>query len=317
MKNTAIFRRRVHGAFSIKANADQNRSAHHMINSIAHLCTSVKSYFTLCGETCIIVNMNTTTPDVTIFDRFARFYDDDYREVDADIDMLSMLAAEWGDPLLELGCGTGRVLAPLAAAGHRITGIDISPALLACATHKVQEHALPGRVQLVTADLRTFDLPHKQFAFAFCVSNTLMHLTTADDQLAVLRNAAHHLRPGGRLLLDLFNPDLARLFAIDGVLELADQWQDDASGAEVLKWSVRRLDVAAQLQETTFIYEESFADGRTQRTICPFTLRYLWRSEAELMLRLAGFIVEEVWGDFEGAPYADGAEHLIIIAIKP
>lgn len=317
MKNTAIFRRRVHGALSIKVNADLERSAHHIKNSIAHLCTSVKSYFTLCGETCIIVNMNATAPDVTLFDRFARFYDDDYREVDADLDMLAMLAAEWGEPLLELGCGTGRVLAPLAAAGHRITGVDISPALLAHAARKVQEHALSGRVQLVAADLRTFDLPHKEFAFAFCVSNTLMHLTTADDQLAVLRNAARHLRPGGRLLIDLFNPDLSRLFAIDGLLELADQWQDAATGADVLKWSVRRLDVAAQLQETLFIYEEVFADGRTQRTACPFTLRYLWRSEAELMLQLAGFIVEEVWGDFEGAPYADGAEQLILIATKP
>ena len=253
----------------------------------------------------------------TTFDRFARFYDGDYRTYDDDIEALAMLAAEWGEPLLELGCGTGRVLAPLAAAGHRITGVDISPALLARAAAKLQEQVLHRAVQLVEADLRTFDLPHKDFAFAFCVSNTLMHLTTADDQLAALHNAARHLRPGGRLLLDLFNPDLPRLFAVDGVTELADRWQDDATGAEVLKWSVRRLDLAEQLQETLFIYEEIFADGRTQRTTCPFTLRFLWRSEAELMLRLAGLVVEEVWGDFEGAPYGDGSDHLILIAVKP
>ena len=144
-----------------------------------------------------------------------------------------------------------------------------------------------------------------------------MHFTTVEEQLAVLRSAHRHLRPGGRLLLDLFNPDLPRLFAVDGVTELADRWQDDATGAEVLKWSVRRLDLAEQLQETLFIYEEIFADGRTQRTTCPFTLRFLWRSEAELMLRLAGLVVEEVWGDFEGAPYGDGSDHLILIAVKP
>ena len=256
-------------------------------------------------------------PDSTPFDRFARFYDGDYRSYDDDIDALLLLADEWGEPLLELGCGTGRVLAPLAAAGHRITGVDLSPALLARAAARLQDPALLRNVQLVEADLRTFDLPRQDFAFAFCVSNTLMHLTTADDQLAALRNAARHLRPGGRLLIDLFNPDLPRLFAVDGVMELADRWQDDATGAEVLKWSVRRLDLAEQLQETLFIYEEIFADGRTQRTACPFTLRFLWRSEAELMLRLAGFVVEEVWGDFEGAPYADGSDHLILIAAKP
>jgi SAM-dependent methyltransferase len=261
--------------------------------------------------------MNTLPPESTTFDRFARFYDGDYRAYDDDIEALIVLAAEWGEPLLELGCGTGRVLAPLAAAGYRITGVDLSPALLARAAVKLHKHTLPRNVQLVEADLRTFDLPHKEFAFAFCVSNTLMHLTTVDDQIAALRNAARHLRPGGRLLIDLFNPDLPRLFAVDGVMELADRWQDDATGAEVLKWSVRRLDLAEQLQETLFIYEEIFADGRTQRTACPFTLRFLWRSEAELMLRLAGFVVEEVWGDFEGAPYADGCDHLILIASKP
>ena len=69
-------------------------------------------------------------PTTLPFDRFAPFYDADYRNYDEDLDALAMLAAEFGDPLLELGCGTGRVLAPLAAAGHRITVVDISPALL-------------------------------------------------------------------------------------------------------------------------------------------------------------------------------------------
>lgn len=292
------------------------RSAHQSVNSIPHPVASVKSYFPLCSETCMIGTMHTTQPDSTIFDRFARFYDSDYRDDADDIEAVAMLAAEWGDPLLELGCGTGRVLAPLAAAGHDITGVDISPALLAQAADKLAQQERAS-ARLIEADLRTFDLPRKDFAFAFCLSNTLMHLTTADDQLAALCNAARHLRPGGRLLLDLFNPDLPRLLAVDGLMELADRWQDESTGAEVLKWSVRRLDLAEQLQETLFIYEEIFADGRTQRTTCPFTLRFLWRSEAELMLRCAGLVVEEVWGDFEAAPYADGCDHLILIARKP
>ncbi|MCB0022307.1 MAG: hypothetical protein KDD91_04670, partial [Caldilinea sp.] len=56
---------------------------------------------------------------------------------------------------------------------------------------------------------------------------------------------------------------------------------------------------------------------RSQRTNCPFTLRFLWRSEAELMLRLAGFVVEDVWGDFDGSPYSSESEHLILLAQKP
>ncbi len=255
--------------------------------------------------------------DALTFDRFARFYDDDYRHYEDDIDAITMFAADCGGPTLELGCGTGRVLLPVASLGHGVTGVDISPALLTRAREKLRRQRLELNAQLVEADLRSLDLAHKEFAFAFCTSNTLMHFPTATEQIAVLRNAAKHLRPGGRLLIDLFNPDLPRLLAVEGVMELADRWQDTQSGAEVLKWSVRRLDIAEQLQETTFIYEEIFTDGHTQRTVCPFTLRFLWRSEAELMLQAAGFIVEDVWGDFEGAPYGSDSEHLILLAEKP
>jgi hypothetical protein len=116
-------------------------------------------------------------------------------------------------------------------------------------------------------------------------------------------------------MLDLFHPDVARLVEVHGVMELADQWLRD-DGTEVMKWSVRTLDLAEQLQETLFIYEEIGLDGSVRRTRCPFTLRFLWRNEAELMLRLAGLQVEAVWGDFEGTPYDNQSEHLILLATK-
>ncbi len=142
-----------------------------------------------------------------------------------------------------------------------------------------------------------------------------MHLADPADQLALLEQAADHLRPGGLLLIDLFQPDVVRLAEVHGVMELADQWTRQ-DGTEVIKWSVRTLDLAEQLQETLFIYEEIAPDGTARRTRCPFTLRFLWRNEAELMLRLAGFSVEAVWGDFEGTPYDNQSEHLILLATK-
>lgn len=250
------------------------------------------------------------------FARFARFYDADYRHYDADLEVLAELAKEWGDPILELGCGTGRLLLPLAAAGHSITGVDISPALLQVASNKLAGAKQAKRITLHQADLRTFDLPNKSFTFAFCTSNTLMHLPTPTDQLAALRNAQRHLRKGGLLFVDLFNPDLVRLMQINGVQELADQWTDVETGALVIKWCVRTVDWAEQLQETLFIYEELLPDGQTRRTACPFTLRFLWRSEAELLLEQAGFTVQEIWGDFDGTPYAMHSDHLILLAQK-
>ena len=253
-------------------------------------------------------------PDLaSVLDRFAPFYDDDYRHYQADLELVLALAEECGDPVLELGCGTGRVLAPLAAHGCQVTGVDISPALLAVARARLA--AAGHSVTLVQADLRGLKLQGRPFSFAFCTSNTLMHIADPEGQLDVLRGAHRHLRRQGRLLIDLFNPDIARLIQVDGVVELADHWHSD-SGAQVLKWSVRRLDLAEQLQETLFIYEEIAPDGTVRRTACPFTLRFLWRNEAELMLAAAGFELEAVWGDFDASPYGSDSERLILLARK-
>lgn len=251
---------------------------------------------------------------VTHFDRFARFYDDDYREYDDDLGAILDLAEQQGGAVLEMGCGTGRVVLALAAAGYRVTGVDVSPALLDVARRKVAAAGLGDRVAWHQSDLLHVHLPAQAFALAVCVSNTLMHFTTPAAQVQVLRVACAALQPGGLLFLHLFNPDVARLIEIQGVQELADRWVDPESGSEVVKWSVRTVDFAEQLQETLFIYEEAFPSGEVRRTVCPFTLRFLWRNEGELMLEAAGFTVEEVWGDFVGTPYDSMGEHLIFVA---
>lgn len=260
--------------------------------------------------------MSNSPHDAAVFDRFARFYDEDYRAYDEDVEAILHLAGEMEGPVLELGCGTGRLLLPLAQGGHTVTGVDLSPALLAQARAKLAALPQAAAVTLLQADLRTLALPQRDFAFVFCVSNTLMHMADPGDQLAALTAAAAHLRPGGLLLIDLFHPDIPRLMEVHGVMELADRWTRP-DGTEVIKWSVRTLDLAEQLQETLFIYEETAPDGSVRRTHCPFTLRYLWRNEAELMLAAAGLEVEAVWGDFEGTPYGNQSEHLILLATKP
>ena len=125
---------------------------------------------------------NSGTPPL-IFDRFAAFYDGDYRNYDDDLDAISQLAEEEDGPILELGCGTGRVLVPLAGLGHNVTGVDISPALLDVTRAKLRTTHYAPRATLLESDLRTFDLPAKNYALAICTSNTLMHFTSPEEQL--------------------------------------------------------------------------------------------------------------------------------------
>lgn len=250
------------------------------------------------------------------FDRFARFYDDDYHGYDVDIDLITAIAADCGAPALELGCGTGRVLLPLAAEGISATGVDISRGLLSVAQDKINSADQGDRLSLVYGDIRTVDLPQRDFRFAYCVSNTLMHCTTQNDQLLALENTFRHLASDGMLLIDLFNPDLVALSEVAGLHELANRWED-GDGNQVLKWSIRSVDTATQLQETCFIYEEIAADGAVRKNVCPFTLRFLWRSEGELLLEKAGFEVLSVWGDFDCEPHHSDSERLIFLARKP
>lgn len=227
------------------------------------------------------------------------------------------MAADADGPVVELGCGTGRVLLPLADAGISAAGVDISPALLQVARNKLAAAGLAERVALVEADLRHPNLPEESFALAICTSNTLMHLTHAADQEAALRAALHLLRQGGLLMLDLFNPDPARLLEVNGLMELADRWADETTGTEVIKWSVRSVDITPADPGDAFLsYEETLPSGEVRRTNCPFVLRF-WRSEGELMFRAAGFVVEEVWGEFDGSPYDGLSDHLIFIPRRP
>lgn len=268
------------------------------------------------------------------FDGFARFYDGDYRDYSDDIALVLKTARAAGRSVLELGCGTGRVLLPLAEDGCHVIGLDTSAALLAIARRKLAQHGYAnqavasgtvvsetggdgsGKVKLVQADMTGFELAERDIDFAFVVSNTLMHVTTQAGQLKALKCARRHLRAGGLLLIDLFNPDIAYLEAIAGIQELADWWEDEESGATVLKWSTRTVDEARQMQETVFVYEEVFADGRNAQTRLSFPLRFWWPDEGAMLLEQAGFAVDEVYGDFDGGPYRADSERLIFIARK-
>ena len=129
-----------------------------------------------------------------------------------DVGFFVELAQESRGPVLEVGCGTGRVLIPTARAGVEIVGLDLSPSMLAvCREGLAAEPAeVQARVQLVEADMRDFDLG-REFALATIPFRPFQHLTTVEDQIACLHAIHRHLRPGGRLVLDIFNPYLPAL----------------------------------------------------------------------------------------------------------
>jgi SAM-dependent methyltransferase len=262
--------------------------------------------------------MNTTgdhrvraTADV--LDRIARFFDADYADYADDLQAIEMFAQKTGGPLLELGCGAGRLLTSLAEAGYRVTGVDLSPKMLQAAHAKIEALGAADRVTLVEGDYRDAALAGP-YRFAFIVMNTFLHLLTQADQLAALRHWRKHLAPRSLLLIDVFHPDVAQLASLDGRLEWDKTWHDPATGATVMKLLSRTVDLAEQLLHVNLIYDEIFPDGQLKRTLAAFDLRYLWRYEAELLLEKAGFTLEAVYGDWGLGPFESASERMILLA---
>ncbi len=246
-------------------------------------------------------------------DRIAQFFDAEYLSYVDDLPVLEAYADRTGGPLLELGCGTGRALIPLAAAGHQVTGVDSSPSMLRLARAKAEAAGVSRQIRLIEGDFSRADLGGP-YRFAFALMNTFLHLPDLEAQIAALMRWREALSPRGLLLIDVFNPDMGQIAAMDGRLEWEQTWTNGTTGERVMKFLTRVVEPAAQVMTVNHIYEEIAADGTVRRTVGSFDLRYIWRFEAELLLDKAGFSVESVFGDWDMSPYASDSERMIIIA---
>ncbi|MGC8827229.1 MAG: class I SAM-dependent methyltransferase [Anaerolineae bacterium] len=259
------------------------------------------------------------TPDMESpydFDRFVRYYELDHADYTADIPFYQDLARQAGEPVLELGCGAGRVLIPLAEAGVTITGVDLAPRMLARAKEKADAAGISGRVTLVQADMRHLDLPAR-FRLAFCALNTLMHLEDIEDQIAVLESARRHLVSGGIFAVDLPNPHLSLHHEERTPLTLDKEMVDPETRNRILKLVSYRSDASLQISDITIIYDEVDAAGRLQRTIVPMRMRWIYPYELRLMLEIAGFRLNQLYGSYDLEPFSAGSERMIAVAHVP
>ena len=224
-----------------------------------------------------------------------------------------------GGPVLEVGCGTGRVLIPTARAGIPIYGIDLSPYMLDVCERRVEQEPIEvqNRVQLDQADMREFDLG-QTFKLITIPFRPFQHLIEVDDQIACLRCIHRHLADDGRFILDLFNPWLEVL-----ARELTGEEQDDGpaftmpDGRRVQRRSrVVKRDVFKQYQDVELIYYATHPDGYTERTVHAFPMRYLFRYEVEHLLARCGFEVEALYADYDKSPYGSKYPGELIFVAK-
>lgn len=255
--------------------------------------------------------------DARDFDPFARYYDLEFATYTADIDLFEQFARRAGPRLLELGCGTGRVLVPLCQRGLAVTGVDVSSAMLDVARRKASDAGVLHRARLVRGDIRDLRaLGDGQYDLAFSAINSFLHLETLEDQRAALRAVAHLLRRDGLFVADLLATDPVILAAMDGRLVHDAVLRDPATGERIDKFTSSIVDYAEQRIESTFYYDRLGQDGALQRTVTPFVLRYLGRFELELLLGEAGFTDVRFYGSYDLEPFGADSERMLVTAVR-
>lgn len=223
-------------------------------------------------------------------------------------------------PVLEVGCGTGRVLIPTARAGVHITGLDLSAAMLDVLRRRLDDETaeVRDRVSLHVGDMRSFELGDR-FALVTLPFRPFQHLLSVDDQLACLTSIHRQLLPGGRLILDLFNPSIDYLVNRPTGEILPEGPAVTLPDGRQLERSFRIVaqDRFRQVNDIELIYDITESDGRKRRAVHAFSMRYLFRFEAEHLLVRAGFEVEKLYAGYDRSAYGSTYPgELIFIARK-
>ena len=237
-------------------------------------------------------------PELYFDERIARSYEARWPElfepsvIDPAVNFLNDLAGNGA--ALELGIGTGRIALPLSRRGLRVHGIELSPAMVA------EMRTKPGanEIGVTIGDFATTTVDGT-FTLAYLVRNTIMNLTTQDEQVACFRNVATHLETGGRFVIEVMIPELQRLPPGETI---------HAFTVTQTHLGFEEYDVATQI---AFSHHYWVVDGQLETLSAPF--RYVWPSELDLMARLAGMTLRERWSNWNREPFTrDSREHISV-----
>lgn len=255
-------------------------------------------------------------PAESPYDEIAAYYDLEHRSFTDDIDLYLQFIEAAGDPVLELGCGTGRILRAISEAGFAVTGVDSSSPMLAFARDALAVNGLDVDVTLVEGDFARNDLVDaSQFGVAIVALDSLLHAQTQAEQLRVLSAAWTALDPRGQLIVDIINPTPTRLMAMDGDLTFAGTWPMN-NGMRLDKLVAQHADPALQMIDNEIWYEVTSAEGTVKRTRTSFSQRWVSPAELVLMLQLAGFQDWRVYGSYELDELGPNSDRVIVAAEK-
>jgi SAM-dependent methyltransferase len=213
---------------------------------------------------------------------------------------------KYGSPVLELACGTGAYLVPLAEKGIRIIGIDISDEMLQRAREKAESRNVSVEVQ--KGDMRDFQL-NQRFPMILLLGNSFQHLLTREDVEQCFSAVKKHLTPGGRFVVEVFNPSLKILSRNPNEIVLDSKYKT-SDGTTVLNGKVN-YDAATQINHVTWYYQNT-ATGKSKQFI--FAMRQFFPQEFDALFVHNDFNIEQKFGDRDGSAFESQSPRQIVVA---
>lgn len=222
------------------------------------------------------------------------------------------MARERGGPVLELGCGTGRLTVPFAEAGLQVTGGDLSAAILRHARDRTEARAI--ELDLVQLDMRDFDLNGRRFDTVIVAINSILHLQSLDDFQGFFRSVARHLSVEGRLVFDAYMPSLAMLNRAPGERELVMTVTHDTLGKVRVEESLMRYDPLTQMSDIDWYWSTEQTKDLFKNS---WRLRSIFPQEMPLLIASGGFRLVARYGDFDRSPLTAESRRQICVCAAP
>jgi SAM-dependent methyltransferase len=249
---------------------------------------------------------------MTYADEYARIlaqnYDSVYgvlRDPSGDIEFYVEQARRSGGPILELGCGTGRILVPTAAKGLNCVGLDASEEMLAVLRAKNP----PANVKLVKDSMEAFELD-AEFQLVTAPFRAFQHLLDVESQLRTLANVKRHLAPGGTFVFDVFDPNLARMAVLEEPENESVVFCHE--GYEMRRLDSIHRDPATQIMTVTFRFVGGPVELQGKTDV---KMRWFYRYEIEHLLARAGFSDVTIHGGFRNEPWQSGRDTVVIARV--
>jgi len=249
----------------------------------------------------------------------AKYYDYYQSSILDDVNFYVEEAKKSGSPVLELGCGTGRIAIPIAEAGIEILGLDIASDMIAIANEKAEklDVTVRERLKFIEGDMTNFQLARK-LKLIIIPFRAFQHLMTIGDQKKALHVIREHLEDNGRLIINLFDPSIKMIAEHESSLGRGIKYMSEftlpENGHKVICMHIPRFNIVEQTLDEYFTFEELDETGKVvSKDYVDFQARYVFRFEMEHLFGLCGFQVESLFSSFQRDEFVAGKEQIWIV----